>query len=140
MIVVVDSNVFFSALLTPNRGSALIYRAWLDDIFTLVSCEEQIVEIRNVSHGDKLKSLLKPNEVGSLINRLRKASFLGAIPRNHAAADSTDSFLLDLASAASAHFLVTGDTRSGLLQRKHVGSTRILSVADFNRMVLRQYT
>lgn len=52
MIVVVDSNVFFSALLTPNRGSALIYRAWLDDIFTLVSCEEQIVEIRNVSHGD----------------------------------------------------------------------------------------
>jgi putative PIN family toxin of toxin-antitoxin system len=136
VIVVLDSNVFFSALITPKGTSASIYSSWRANSFHLVTYAEQIEEIKTASKNPKFADLLQPQEVGIMLNNLQKVKILQRIPRRHSASDPTDAFLLDLATFASAHFLVTGDKRSGLLQRRRVEGTRILSPAQFCASVL----
>ncbi len=53
------------------------------------------------------------------------------LPGGYETDDPDDAWLLALADAASADFLITGDRRSGLLARRHVGRTRIVSAAAF---------
>jgi len=72
-----------------------------------------------------------------MINRMRTSTVLFNVPRHHTATDPTDSFLLDLAAASNAHYLVTGDKKSGLLQLGKLGNTRILSPASFCTDVLK---
>lgn len=136
MIVVLDSNIFFSALITPNGHSAAIYNAWQDRQFDLVTSTEQIEEIRAASRNKKLVHVLRPREVGVMLNAMRRVTVLDRVPRKFEADDPTDSFLLNLAAAASAHFLVSGDKRSGLLDRKRIESTRILAPRLFCETVL----
>ena len=45
--------------------------------------------------------------------------------------DPNDAFLASMALASRADFLVTGDRRAGLLQRGHMGRTRIINPATF---------
>ncbi len=71
-----------------------------------------------------------------MLTLLRESAFID-IPRRHTALDPTDAFLLDLAAAASADYLVTGDKRSGLLQQGRVDTTRILTPSDFCTSVLK---
>jgi predicted nucleic acid-binding protein len=54
----------------------------------------------------------------------------------HEAADPLDSWLLALALKAEAEYLVTGDKRAGLLSRRGIGTTRILTAAAFCRDAL----
>jgi len=136
VIVVLDSNIFFSALITPKGYSATIYNAWQDRHFDLVTSTEQIEEIRGASRNKKLAHILRPREVGVMLNAIRKATVLDQVPRRFGAEDPTDSFLLNLAAAASAHFLVSGDKRSGLLTRRRIESTRILTPRLFCETVL----
>jgi predicted nucleic acid-binding protein len=68
---------------------------------------------------------------------MRRSTLLFNVPRRHTATDPTDSYLLDLAVAAKAHYLVTGDKKSGLLQLGKVGATRILTPAEFFNSVLK---
>jgi hypothetical protein len=49
----------------------------------------------------------------------------------HEADDPNDTWLLALAEAVGADWLVTGDRRSGLLARGHVGRARIVTAAQF---------
>jgi putative PIN family toxin of toxin-antitoxin system len=136
MIAVVDTNVLFSGLLGSQGYPGLIYHAWLDGVFTLVTSEEQIAELRTAAKAPRAVSLIKPYHLGHTINRMRTSTVLFNAPRRHAALDPTDSFLLDLAAASNAHYLVTGDKKSGLLQLGKLGSTRILSPASFCTDVL----
>jgi len=73
-----------------------------------------------------------------MLNHLYGAElFPEPIPRRHTAADPGDSYLLDLIDAAQPDYAVTGDKRSGLLQRRKLGRTRILSAAFFCTGVLK---
>ena len=114
-----------------------IYRASLDGGFDLATTEEQITELRNASRKPKLIHILRPDRVGLAINHLRRSTVLINVPRRHTAADPTDAYLLDLAVAAKAHYLVTGDKKSGLLQLGKIGSTRVLSPVEFFNSVLK---
>ncbi len=72
-----------------------------------------------------------------MLNRLYAATVWPApIPQQHVAADPTDTFLLNLAAAAEAHYLVTGDKRSHILALKKVGGTTILTPREFCEQVL----
>ncbi len=137
MIVVVDTNVLFSGLAGSQSYPGLVYRAWLDGIFTLVTSEEQIAELRTAARSPRALSLIKPHQIGYSINRMRASTVLFNVPRLHTALDPTDSFLLDLASAAKAHYLITGDKKSGLLQLAKLGSTRIVTPKAFCDDILR---
>jgi putative PIN family toxin of toxin-antitoxin system len=136
MIVVLDTNIILSGLLRPLGCPGRIYRAMLGRTFELATCEWQLQELREASRKPYFTSRLKPHQLGQVVNAVRSATLLFNVPRRHTALDPTDSFLLDLAAASNAHYLVTGDKKSGLLQLGKLGNTRIVSPASFCTDVL----
>lgn len=103
-----------------------------------MTCQEQIDEIRTACRTPKFRYRLQPHHIGTMLNNLYGASvWEGPLPSKHRAADPTDSYLLDLIDAAQPDYAVTGDKRSGLLQRRTLGRTKILSATEFYEKVLR---
>ncbi|MCK2088680.1 putative toxin-antitoxin system toxin component, PIN family [Thauera aromatica] len=137
MRVVLDTNILFSALISPHGAPDAIYRAWRSARFELVTSHAQLEEIRRASRYPKLQAVLQPAKVGVMINNLQRALVLEQLPRHFEADDPDDAFLLAMADAGKADYLVTGDRRAGLLQRGHVGRTRILTPAAFCNEVLK---
>jgi len=137
MLVLLDSNVYFSALISPHGHPGRIVRAWKNGKFRLLTCQEQIDEIRDASRHPRFRSLFFPHEIGAMLNRLYAATVWPApIPRKHNATDPTDSYLLDLIDAAQPDYAVTGDKRAGVLQLQSLGRTAILTAARFCQTVL----
>lgn len=138
MLVLLDSNIFISALLSHGGPPAAIYNSWLDDRFQLVTCQHQIDEIRIACRNPKFTGRLQPNHVGTMLNNLYRATVWPApIPRKHKAADPTDGYLLDLIDAAQPDYAVTGDKRAGLLQLQSLGRTTILTASSFCDLILK---
>jgi putative PIN family toxin of toxin-antitoxin system len=61
MRVVLDTNILISALLSPTGHPATIYRAWLEGHFELLTCAEQLDELRGVLHKPALAERIKPS-------------------------------------------------------------------------------
>jgi hypothetical protein len=137
MLVLLDSNIYFSALISPLGSSARIIGAWKIGRFHLLTCQQQINEIGEASRNPKFRGLFQPHEIGAMLNHLYRATvWQGPLPRKHQAADPTDSYLLDLIEAAQPDYAVTGDKRSGLLELDKLDRTKILSATAFCSQVL----
>jgi uncharacterized protein len=136
MRVVLDTNILFSALISPHGPPDTIYRAWRAARFEIVTSRTQLDEIRRASRYPKLQSVLHPAKVGAMINNLQRAVVLERLKIEIEATDPEDSFLLAMALAGDADYLVTGDRRAGLLQRGHVERTRIVTPTVFCTEVL----
>jgi putative PIN family toxin of toxin-antitoxin system len=136
MLVALDTNILFSALISPVGSPARIYDAWQEGRFELVTCEEQLNEIRAASRYPKLRAILQPHRVGRMLNAMQRARIVKDIPRKYNVDDPTDSYLLDLADHARANYLVTGDKRAGLLAKRRAGGVRIITAAKFCAEVL----
>ncbi|MCS8371822.1 putative toxin-antitoxin system toxin component, PIN family, partial [Pseudomonas aeruginosa] len=119
MRVVLDTNILFSALISPHGAPDAIYRAWRAARFEVVTSRMQLDEIRRASRYPKLQAILQPAKVGAMINNLQRAVVLERLTIEVEADDPDDSFLLAMALAGDADYLVTGDRRAGLLQRGH---------------------
>lgn len=139
MRVVLDTNILFSALISPHGPPESIYRAWRAARFTLVTSRVQLEEIRRASRYPKLQAVLQPAKVGLMINNLQRALVIEALPDGFETDDPDDAFLLAMAQAGEADYLVTGDRRAGLLQRGSLGRTRILTPVAFCAQVLRNH-
>lgn len=131
MRVVLDSNILLSALLSQHGSPHQIYQAWQKKRFTLVTTDIQLNELRQASRYPKFRGVLQPHRVGRLVNNLQGATIVDRLPDGYEAADPHDAWLLALADAGHADYLVTGDKRSGLLDRRRIGSARILTAAAF---------
>jgi putative PIN family toxin of toxin-antitoxin system len=137
MLVILDTNVLFSAILAPSGAPAQIHEAWRLKRFELATCIDQIDEIRKASRYPRFRSALQPHRFGILINNLSRATvWTKPLPKLHIAEDAGDSFLLNLSEAVKAHYLVTGDKRSHILELGNVGETRILTARQFCDQVL----
>jgi putative PIN family toxin of toxin-antitoxin system len=137
MIVLLDSNIFWSALISPTGAPHLVYTAWIKARFEVLTCPEQIAEIRAASRYPKLRSILQPARIGKMINNLHRATVWDKpIPRKHQASDPSDNYLLDLMDAAQPDYAITGDHRSGLLSHGSLGRTKILTARQFCDQVL----
>lgn len=137
MRVVLDTNILFSALISPHGAPDTIYRAWRMARFEVVTSLAQLDEIRRASRHPKLQAVLQPTKVGVMINNLQRALVLDQLSRSFEADDPDDAFLLAMADAGRADYLVTGDRRAGLLERGHSGRTRILTPTLFCAEVLK---
>ncbi|KPB88698.1 Uncharacterized protein AC502_4310 [Pseudomonas syringae pv. maculicola] len=126
-----DTNILFSALISPHGAPDTFYRAWRTARFEIVTSQMQLDEIRRASRYPKLQAILQPSKVGTMINNLQRALVLERLTIEEEADDPNDSFLLAMALAGDADYLVTGDRRAGLLQRGHIGRTRIVTSALF---------
>jgi putative PIN family toxin of toxin-antitoxin system len=134
MRVILDTNVLVGALISPYGFPDTIYRAWRKGDFELVTSEAQFDELKRVSRYPKLKTILSAHRVGTMINNMSRAivlDHLPDLPKEIEINDQNDSFLVVMAIAGGADYLVTGDLKSGLLQLGHVGRTRILMPETF---------
>jgi putative PIN family toxin of toxin-antitoxin system len=131
MRVVLDTNILISALLVQTGHPAAIYLAWQEGLFTLIVCAEQLDELRATLQKPAIAARIKPHSAGRLVNQLKRlAEVVEGLPRVQRSADPTDDYLLGLADASQANYLVTGD-KSGLVTLVRHKTTRILSAKDF---------
>lgn len=136
MRVVLETNVLLSALISPHGAPDAIYRAWRAAKFDLVTAVAQLDELRRASRYPKFQAVLQPHRVGAMFNNLQRAIVLDQLISDVEADDPDDSFLLAMALAGDADYLVTGDRRAGLLQKGNLGRTRIVTPAAFCLKVL----
>lgn len=131
MRVVLDTNILVSALMVQTGHPAAIYRVWREGAFTLLTCAEQLDELRATLRKPALAERIKPYKAGRLVNEMKGlAEDVGALRRVQRSPDPTDDFLLALSEAGKANFLVTGD-KGGLLALARHHTTRIVSAREF---------
>jgi uncharacterized protein len=131
MRIVLDTNVLFSALISPHGPPDTIYRAWRARHFELVTSRTQLDEVRRASRYPKFQAILQPAKVGAMTNNLHRSIVLERLTRHIETTDPDDAFLLAMAVEGDADYLVTGDHRAGLLERGHIERTRIVTPATF---------
>ena len=91
---------------------------------------EQLEEFRRAARYPRLGPYLPRGAVGRVVNELRKAEvLLERLRRAGDAPDPGDDYLLAMAIAAGADYLVTGD--KPLLTAKKVGHTKLISPRGF---------
>lgn len=134
MRVILDSNVLISALISSGSPPDRIYRAWREKRFELITSSVQLSELRRASRYPKLRMVVRPREFGELINRLHGAVVLEKLPQIDLSRDAADNYLLAMAAAGDADYLVTGDARD-LLRLKKFGGTVILTPGSFLKLV-----
>ena len=128
MRVILDTNILLSALLSPMGVPAQLVDAWERKKLTLVACDELIAELRDVAARPFFRARLRPSAAELLGAGLRDFSFFCRhAPSGPVAPDPKDSYLLALAEASQAEFLVTGDKE--LFSLKRHKSTRIITAA-----------
>jgi putative PIN family toxin of toxin-antitoxin system len=131
MRVVLDTNILVSALMVHAGNPAAIYRAWQQGHFILLTCPEQLDELRATLRKPAIAVRIKPYKAGRLVNELKDlAETIGPLPRVKRSPDPTDDFLLALSEAGKADYLVTGDKRGVLVLELHK-TTRIISPSEF---------
>jgi putative PIN family toxin of toxin-antitoxin system len=124
MRIILDTNVLLSGLLISHGAPAKLLDAWERKLFTLVACDALIAELRDVAGRPFFRARLRASAAELLAAGLGDFSFFCQDP---IAPDRKDSYLLALAEASAAEFLVTGDKE--LQSLKHHKSTRIVSPA-----------
>ena len=129
MRLVLDTNVLVAALISPAAPPHRLYEAWRERRFDLVSCALQLEELRRVSRYPKLATRVAPHLVGRVINELRLLTlWIEVLPTIERSPDPYDNFLLALAEAGEADFLVSGDKRGVLALGSH-GRARIVTAS-----------
>ena len=130
MRLVIDTNILVSALLVGTSLPAHLIVLWRAGRFDLLTSLEQLDELMRVTRYPKIRERLSPALAGRLINQLRElAVVLENLPIVAMCADPHDDYLLAMAEAGAADFLVTGDKRDLLSLARHEG-TRIVTVRD----------
>ena len=135
MRVVLDTKILISALMIQTGNPAVLYRAWREGYFTLLTCAEHLDELRATLRKPAIAERIKPYKAGSLVNEMKKlAEIVDALPRVRRSPDPANDFLLALSEAGRADYLVTGD-KCGLLALEHHKETRIVSACAFAALV-----
>jgi len=128
MRVILDTNILLSGLLSPLGAPAKLLEAWERNTFTLVACDALVAEFRDVASRPFFRARLRASLAELLAAGVRDFSlFCQDLPSGPVAPDPKDSYLLALAEASQAEFLVTGDKE--LLLLKQHKSTRIITPA-----------
>jgi hypothetical protein len=132
--LVVDTNVLISALLAGSSLPAHLITLWREGRFDLLTSVAQLDELMRVTRYPKIRERLAPALAGRLINELREIAVLVEnFPQVTICADPFDNYLLAMAAAAAADFIVTGDKRDLLSLGLYEG-IRIVAVRDFLAM------
>jgi len=128
MRLILDTNILLSALLSPRGDPAKLRAAWERKQFTLVVSNELLAELRSVLSRPFFRARVRQSDAELLLTGLHDLALLYPNPPpSSRAPDPKDSFLLALAAASEADFLVTGD-KSPLALKQH-GATRVVTPA-----------
>ena len=135
MRLVIDTNIFVSALLLPRSTPAELVRLWTAGRFDVVTAEEQLDEIARVTRYPKIRERLRPAVAGRLVNQLRhRATLVADLPLVKVSPDPYDNYLLALAGVGKADLLVTGDKRDLLALKRHDGALIVTARAALEHL------
>jgi uncharacterized protein len=131
MRVVLDTNILLSALINRHGTPAQLITGWRERRYDLITSTEQLIELGDVARRPVLRARIVPATVGRLIRDLGKlAEVLTRLHAVERSADPADNFLLAMAEAGDANYLVSGDRRGVLALGTH-GITQIVRARDF---------
>jgi len=133
MIVVLDSNVIISALLSPGGAPAQIINRWEADAFRVVASAPLLAELQQALKYPRVAKHLKLSDkaLSALIGHFAIAAAI-VEPRNTLEIvedDPNDNRVLECAAAGGAAYIVTGDNH--LLELKEYRGIVILPPFSF---------
>ncbi len=129
MRIILDTNIIVSGFISERGSPAQLLNAFADRVFELVTSVTQIMEIQSVTHRSTVRPLITPAHAGRFINDLyRFGDVLDRLPVVERSRDPNDNYLLAMAEAGAAEYLVTGDKRDILALERH-GRTSIITAA-----------
>ena len=133
MKVVLDANVFVSALISSRGAPRQIVDQWRAEAFEHLTSEAILQEVGRVLRYPKIAALhrLPEEELLEFMALLREESHM--VPTTETLAvspDETDNRYLECAVAGDADYLVTGDKRH-LLPLAEYGGVRVVSPMTF---------
>jgi uncharacterized protein len=129
--LVVDTNIWISALIKPGSSADALIHLIADRQLVLLVSEEQFEEFRRVSRYDRIRAYTRPAKAGRFVRELRDLGIsVDPLPFVDVSPDPSDNFLLAMAQAGDADFLISGDKRDILELGEH-GRTKIVSVRTF---------
>lgn len=132
-IIVLDTNVFVSALLSPNGVPGLILLKFRSGEFDIATSKDQVKEIQDVLKRPSLVRAIPSGTNREVLRFFLKFKLLTQIYKAPKLSwdfgDRDDHFLLDLAVCSRANFLVTGD--KALRNLFLVGQCAVVSPIEF---------
>lgn len=135
MRIILDTNIIVSGLISEHGAPAQLLNAWTDRAFMLVTSTIQISEIGSVTHRPVVRPLITPSHAGRFINDLHRfGTVLDHLPTVERSRDPNDNFLLAMAEASTAEYLVSGDKRDILALARH-GNTNIITANEMLRLL-----
>ena len=133
MIVVLDANIFLSALIAQHGFPAQILNLWLQRKFELAISSAIVNEVNRVVHYPRIrkKYVLPEEEVANYIDLISSAEFV-VNPSVHLSViekDPSDDRYIECALVAKAEYMITGD--SHLIELERYQGIQILTPASF---------
>lgn len=131
--VVLDANIFVSAILKPHSDLAKIFELVKEDKVKLILSEDILSEIRAVLLYPKIKKRHRQTKkvIGEFLRKAARASILtqGRINTDQIKEDPSDNKYLSAALEAKADFIISGDHH--LKDLKAFQGIRILDPSTF---------
>ncbi len=129
MRIVLDTNVFVSALISQHGPPAELFDLWNDDEYEVVTSELQIDELRRVLTYPRVAKHLRTGAAETLVRRLRDAArIVSDLPEINLSDDPDDNTILAIAVAGRAALIASGDKKH-MLSLDHVQGIPILAPA-----------
>ena len=131
--IIIDTNVWISFLMGKILAGLEYYI--YDNHFQIVSCKEQLSELKEVLFRPKMERYFSIQQVNGIFDLLADYALLVKIlSKIDICRDAKDDYLLALAIDSKADFLITGD--KDLLAMEQIKTTKIISFKDFKDIFL----
>jgi putative PIN family toxin of toxin-antitoxin system len=126
--------VLISALLSPRGAPARLYLLWLSGDFELAVCPHLLEELEAVLRRPKFRDVVTLEEAEEFVEVVGRGAmtFDDPLITEGISRDPTDDYLVALARAAGADYLVSGDKDLTSLAKT---SPPVLSPAAFLRLL-----
>ncbi|MDG3583971.1 putative toxin-antitoxin system toxin component, PIN family [Galbibacter pacificus] len=130
--VIFDTNVWISFLI--GKRLTIIKEYIVDGRIIIITTEQLLIEIKEVTRRKKLKKYFSQKNVEELIQLLEIIAIEVPVTPTHAISrDPKDNFLLDLIDFSKADYLVTGD--KDLLEHNPFRTAKIVNPSDFEKIL-----
>ena len=133
MKVILDCNIWISFLI--GHQASLMQRILTDFRIDVLTCEELLNEIQEVSERPKIRSHVSDEELEEFFRIIYAFGKMVNITTNSEAAirDPKDLYLMSLAESTEADYIVSGD--ADLLELKQHKLTKMISLAELKTML-----
>ena len=133
MKVILDCNIWISFLI--GHQASLMQRILTDSRIDVLTCEELLNEIQEVSERPKIRSHVSDEELEEFFRIIYAFGKMVNITTNSEAAirDPKDLYLMSLAESTEADYIVSGD--ADLLELKQHKLTKMISLAELKTML-----